>query len=447
MLTDPESKPNCLDSPNGVEPAVGNYFVSTYPPFSTWRPENVDAVRRVLEAPPADDVPLGLYVHIPFCAKRCDFCYYLSYADKTPDHMRAYVDRLIEELTMYGATPALAGRKPLFVYFGGGTPSLLPPELIEKLIGGLTAVFPWTNAAEVTFECAPQTVTERKLRILRDAGVTRISLGVQQFDDTVLKANGRIHQVADVERAYATIREFGFDVVNIDLITGLIGETEATFMASVDRAIELGAESVTIYQLEMPQNTPLYRSWRDGATDGDPADWADKRQRLGKAFARLEQARYTVRSAYGAVRDPVRHRFVYQEAQYRGADLLGLGAASFSFLGGVHHQNLASLEAYTAALEAGDLPLGRAHRLGDDERLVREFVLQLKLGGADAGYFRDKFDVDVRQRFAEPLARCSEAGWLVAGQDGVRMTRQGLLRVDRLIPAFYRPEHAVTRYT
>jgi oxygen-independent coproporphyrinogen-3 oxidase len=438
------SGPSVFDWP---ELDAGNYFVSTYPPFSCWTPQAVMDVRRWLEQPSdaGGSRPLGLYVHIPFCADRCDYCYYLSHDDRFGD-VDAYLSALTGELSLYSRTPALAGRPIAFVYVGGGTPSMLSTARLRSLFEGLQRLAPWTHAREVSFECAPRSVTGDKVRLLRDAGVTRVSLGVQQMDDRVLRANGRVHLVADVEHAYGAIRRAGFDVVNLDLIVGLVEETEASFFASLDRVIGLEPDSITIYQLEIPLNTPLYRAMHLEGSGVHPAPWDVKHARLKAALSRLEAAGYTVRSAYTAVRDPDRHRFVYQDEQYRGADLLGLGASAFSCLDGINQQNLASLGAYLGARAKGELPLWRAYSLSAKERLVREFILQLKLGAASGAAFRGKFGVDVFDVFAEPLAEGRRRGWFDLGDD-VIVTRDGLLQIDRLLPAFYLPAHQNVRYS
>jgi len=426
------------------EPLEGNYFVAAYPPFSCLNRESLPGYQRALETPRGKE-PFGLYVHIPFCVKRCQYCYYLSYDDKA-DEIDGYLNALVKELKMYAAAPAMADRELGFVYFGGGTPSLLSEKRICSLLTELQDIFPWTNAKEVTFECAPQTVTASKMATLRAMGITRVSMGAQSLDDAVLRKNGRVHFVRDVERAYAAIQQAGFPVVNIDLMVGLVGETDETFLRSLERVIEMSPQSVTIYQLEIPLYTPLYRAMRDGTLSEMPAAWSVKRERLAKGWARLEAAGYTVRSAYAAVRDPVRHRFVYQEDQYRGADLLGIGVASFSYWRGVHQQNLTTLEKYLASLQENHLPLHRAYALNDEERMVREFVLQLKLGKVEAEHFRRRFNVEITQQFAEPLRRLADEGWLVFDDNRVTLTRGGLLRVDHLLREFYLPKHKVKRY-
>ncbi len=436
----------CAQQFDEPQPLTGNYFVSTYPPFSCWNTAALADYRHVLEEPLDHQTPLGLYVHIPFCVDRCHYCYYLSHDDKL-EQIDDYLDALIRELGHYAQSPALAGRRPEFVYFGGGTPSLLATPRVERLLEGLQNSLSWDGAREVTFECAPRSVTEAKLRALRRLGVTRINLGAQQMNDEILQANGRVHLVDDIERAYAMIRTVGFDVVNIDLIVGLIDETEQTFFDSLDAVIDLEPDTVTIYQLEIPLNTPLWQSMRDGTLDSDPADWEEKHRRLRDGITRLEAAGYTMCSAYTAARDPKRHEFVYQNEQYRGADLLGIGSSAFSHLGGINQQNQASLGKYLQVTKRGELPLWRAYALTDTERMVREFVLQLKLGLVPLDHFRHKFGTDPRQTFSETLVELQRRGWLEMDDTSIRLTRVGTTCVDRMIPAFYLPEHQGIRYS
>lgn len=444
------SKGACGESigSDAPESPFGSYFVSTYPPFSQWSPDEVPLAESLLaRKPEATDVPLGLYVHVPFCAQRCDYCYYLSYADKTKNQHRDYVGALLGELALYRRTPAFADRSLGFVYFGGGTPSLLDETSLRSLLTSSAELFSWRSAEEVTFECAPRSATATKLSILRDAGVTRLSLGVQTLDDDVLRLNRRVHLRNDVERAYERIRRVGFRVVNLDLIVGLPGESGASVDRSLEDVIAMSPESITIYQLEIPQNTPLFRSTRDAEPSSAIPSWPLKRARLGRCFARLEAAGYSIRSAYTAVRDPVGHRFVYQDAQYHGADLLGIGASAFSYLAGVHHQNRTDFAAYVETVSKGEFPILRARGLNDEERLIREFVLQLKLGWVDASYFAGKFGVDVVKHFENPLRQCAESGWLMIDAAGVRATRIGLIRIDRLLTEFYLPRHRHVRYS
>ena len=176
------------------------------------------------------------------------------------------------------------------------------------------------------------------------------------------------------------------------------------------------------------------------------ADWDTKRAWVAWGFAELERAGYTVGSAYTAVKNKEKTRFIYRDRLWAGADLIGLGVASFGQLQGTHCQNLHDFEPYVNAVRAGKLPVYRALTPNADERLIREFILQLKLGRTDCGYFQKKFGVDVRQRFAQPLRVLHDWGFGEVEGDSVVLNREGLLQVDRLLHEFFLPEHKNARY-
>jgi oxygen-independent coproporphyrinogen-3 oxidase len=430
---------------------VGSYFVANYPPFSVWTKQAVaGAARPALARPPQAGVPLGLYLHIPFCRKRCHFCYFRVYTDKNASDVARYVDTLVREWELYLAQPAVASRPLDFVYFGGGTPSFLSTKQLEGLVGRLSALTPWSRAEEITFECEPGTLTPGKLEAIRKMGVTRLSLGVENFDDRVLELNGRAHRSPEIGKAWEVARALDFPQVNIDLIAGMLGETDANWDACVRRTLELEPDSVTIYQMELPFNTTISRDRLEGTHQfaAAPADWATKRRWVGEAFAALEAAGYHVGSAYTAVRDVSRTSFVYRDRLWQGADLVGLGVASFGHVNGVHVQNQDSWEAYGAVLERGELPLARALQPSHEERMIRELVLQLKRGSIRPAYFSDKYGVEVLERFRDELAALRAEGYLGrADAEAVALTRAGLLRVDVLLPRFFLPEHRGIRYT
>jgi oxygen-independent coproporphyrinogen III oxidase len=434
-------------APAAKETTVGNYFVANYPPFSFWKPERLGEVSAALGRAPAPGTPLGIYLHIPFCRKRCHFCYFRVYTDKDPLAIKGYLDLAVRELQLYGAQPFIGGRKPQFVYFGGGTPSYLSEAQLKHLTDQMKAVLPWDEAEEVTFECEPGTLSDHKLKTIRDIGVTRLSLGVENFNDHILEINGRAHRSPEIRRAYKFARELDFPQINIDLIAGMVEETEANWRDCVRQTIELSPDSVTIYQMEIPYNTGIYQEMKaQGRLVAPVADWQTKRDWVRYAFAELERAGYKVASGYTAVKDPERTHFVYRDSLWRGADLVGLGVASFSHVGGTHFQNQHDFEPYVATLREGRLPLCRALTPTPEERLIREIVLQFKLGQISRAYFKRKFGVDVVERFAEPLAALQAEGVLTIDGDSLRLTREGLLQVDRLVHEFFLPEHRTARY-
>ena len=441
--------PEVSNPPGPEETAVGSYFVANYPPFSVWSRTALDEATSALQAPPAD-VPLGLYLHIPFCRKRCHFCYFRVYTDKNARQVEDYLDLLTTEWDRYLDMPAIAGRPLHFVYFGGGTPSFLSTQQLQRLVTGLTTRTDWRRAAEVTFECEPGTLSESKLAAIRDLGVTRLSLGVENFDDRVLELNGRAHRSPEIYRVFEQARALGFPQINIDLIAGMVGESDANWRACVDRTLELSPDSVTIYQMELPYNTTISGNLLKGSGDlgGPIADWKQKRRWVTEAFEALEAAGYHVGSAYTAVKDPSVATFIYRDSLWEGADLVGLGVASFGHVNGVHLQNVDTWEKYSAAIEAGDLPLGRAYRPNTEERLIREFILQLKRGSVRPAYFQGKYGINPLDRFRVQLDSLESEGFLTElNPERIALTRPGLLRVDSLLHRFFLPQHAGIRYT
>jgi oxygen-independent coproporphyrinogen-3 oxidase len=425
---------------------AGNYFISNYPPFSFWSENQKLEVEMALNSEPTPGAKLGLYHHIPFCRKRCHFCYFRVYTDKNAKDIQAYLDATVSELKSIAQRPLYRGRKPYFVYFGGGTPSYLSAKQLIDLTDQLKAVLPWDEAEEVAFEGEPGTLNAPKLAAIKQVGVTRLSLGVEHFDDHVLEINGRAHRSGEVYAAFERARGENFSQINIDLIAGMVEETEALWQRNVEEAIKLRPDSVTIYQMEVPYNTTIYKEMKAaGKLVAPVADWQTKRRWVKEAFAALEGAGYTIASGYTAVLDPKKTKFVYRDELWTGADLIGLGVASFSHAAGVHYQNLTEIDAYHAALSAGEMPIKRAFRTSPEELMIREFILQMKLGRVRLGYFRDKFGVEITQRFPGQLEHLSAEGLLEVGPDEVKLTRDGLLCVDTLLHEFFLQQHRTTQ--
>ncbi len=343
----------------------------------------------------------------------------------------------------------IGGRPFRFVYFGGGTPSFLSSRQLERLVDRLRANVSWDLAEEVTFECEPGTLSEAKIHTLREIGVTRLSLGVEHFDDDILRENGRAHESPEIYRAWPWIKAAGFTNTNIDLIAGMVGETRDKWRETVRRAIELDADSVTIYQMELPFNTVYSKDILGGVIETPVADWATKRAWVDYAFDELAAAGYSASSAYTMVKDPKKVNFSYRDNLWQGSDLLATGIASFGQVSGVHYQNQAEWEQYCGALEAGELPLMRGLQMMAEERLIREMILQLKRGYLSVGYFQQKFGVDILDRWAEIWTRYEQDELCTMDRDRerVRLTRQGLLQVDSLLPAFFEAQFQGVRYT
>lgn len=425
---------------------VGNYFVSNYPPFSQWKPEYVPEVFRVLNEPSRVEDPLGLYLHIPFCRKRCKFCYFKVYTDKNASEIEVYLNALIREMEYYSQMRAMQGRQLRFAYFGGGTPSYISEKQLEYLVKGLNEHVSWAKAEEVTFECEPGTLRESKLQTLKEIGVTRLSLGAEHFDDEILAANGRAHLSAEIYDVYDLARKLDFPQINIDLIAGMVGETEEKWRDAVRRTLELEPDSVTIYQMELPYNTVISQDMIKKGAPSPIADWSTKRRWLDYAFNEFQGRGYRIASAYTLATTKKPCRFIYTDALWHGGDMIGLGVSSFSHFGGVHFQNVHSFEEYVALLDTKQLPLLRALTLSPKQKLIREMILQLKTGAIESEYFSQKFGVDVWREF-QPVYEQLDDEKLIERRNGtIALTRSGLLQVDHFLSEFFEPELKTVRY-
>jgi oxygen-independent coproporphyrinogen-3 oxidase len=443
----PETIEHLLEHDDDATEA-GNYFVANYPPFHFWDANTAKHVHDLIQVPSPKETPLGVYFHIPFCRKRCHFCYFRVYTDRNANEINHYLESGMKELEVYAKAPFINGRIPRFVYFGGGTPSYLSVKQLTMLTDRMKELLPWDNAEEVAFEAEPGTLTEQKLTALREIGITRLSLGVENFDAHILEINGRAHRRDEIFRAYAFARSVGFPQINIDLIAGMVEETDDNWRENVRQTVELLPDSVTIYQMEVPYNTGIFKQMKaEGKLAAPVATWKHKRAWVDYAFAELERAGYTITSGYTAVRDPEKTKFIYRDLLWQGADLVGAGVASFSHIGGVHFQNIAEISQYMEAVDRGELPISRAMATTPEERMIRELILQLKLGRASRAYFREKFSTEITERFHQQFEDMRLRGLATVEGEWIVLSRPALLKVDTLLHAFFLPEHQHARYT
>ncbi len=228
----------------------------------------------------------------------------------------------------------------------------------------------------------------------------------------------------------------------------MMNDTEELWRAAVAKAVEMQPDCVTIYQMEVPYNTGIYKQMQtDGKVTAPVADWETKRAWVNYAFEEFVKTGYTVTSAYTVVKNPETIKFVYRDSLWEGADLLPIGVASFGHLGGIHLQNQADIAPYIETIERGESAIFRAYATSPDERFIREFILKLKLGSVKPSYYQTKFGEDVLTRFAPQLGWMQNEGFATLGPDEIRLTRDGLLQVDRLLHEFFLPHHRSARYT
>ncbi len=426
---------------------IGSYFISNYPPFSQWKRDLVPEFFAALDSEPNREVPLGMYLHIPFCRKRCKFCYFRVYVQQNADTIKRYVETLDKEVQLLKDRTAILDRELQFVYFGGGTPSYLSAKQLRMLRDRLSESVSWDNAKEVTFECEPGTLSLEKVQTLKDIGITRVSLGVENFNDEILKENGRAHLSPEIDRAYDWIQQVGFPQVNIDLIAGMVGETDENWGRCVERALSMNADNVTVYQMELPWNTVISKEMLTEGIEAPVADWPTKRRWASEAIDRFIEAGYEVSSGNELVRSRKTDKFHYRDNLFRGSDIIAVGVSSFGHLQGVHYQNQDELEKYMQTVSSGELPVKRAMTPTLKQRFIREWVLQMKEGELRAQPFREKFGLDPLVEFADALRNQQNAGYLTIDGDDVHLTRKGLLQVDSLLTEYFEDQYREVRYT
>ncbi len=354
---------------------VGSVFVSNYPPYSFWSADHaLRAARGALAEAPRPDTPLGLYLHIPFCRKRCKFCYFRVYTDKNAAEVQRYVDAVVREARPATPSAVIGGRSPRFIYFGGGTPSFISSRHLRQVVEALKSRLPWSGVEEVTFECEPGTLTEPKLATIRELGITRLSLGVENWNDEILAGNGRAHVSKEIYRVEPWIRALNFDQLNIDLIAGMVGETWDTWRGLGGQDDRPGAGQ----RDHLPDGAAL----QHGLLEARPCSTArGAGRRLGDQarLARLRLRAAVEQAGYEVSRAPTPWCSGDKaEVRLPQFGLAGLptcsrsGVSSFGHLNGVHYQNTA----------ATGTPISSASRVGSCRSIGRSCTTS---GTADPG--------------------------------------------------------------
>jgi oxygen-independent coproporphyrinogen-3 oxidase len=373
----------------------------------------------------------SLYVHVPFCRKKCAYCDFNSYVRQ--EHIiPAYVDALLGEATLWTESE-YAGRIET-LYFGGGTPSLLPIAAVERLIDGLRKRFDFAPDTEVTAEVNPESVDAAYLADLRRLSVNRLSLGVQSLDDAELRFLGRIHDAAQAQMAYRAAREAAFDSVSIDLIFGLPGQTLSQWRHMLDNAIALGPDHLSLYALTVEGGTPLGRRIARGqCAEPDPDVQADIYAWSGERLAETGYEQYEI-SNWARPGYRCRHNLTY----WRSEPYLGLGAGAHSYVGGCRLANERRPGRYIESIRAFDSgqpfhPAKLRHvesvELSDAEREMSDAViLGLRLTeGVSLAAMRDRFGVDPGERYAHEIRDLEELGLLESADGRIRLTARGRL--------------------
>ena len=371
--------------------------------------------------------PLGLYVHVPFCASICGYCNFNRGLFDAP-LVAAYVAAVAGEIRR-----APAGLAADTIYFGGGTPSLLEPAEIGALVRACRERFEVADGAEVTLEANPETVSEASLAGCRREGVNRVSFGVQSFRDEELTRLGRAHTAARARAAFAEARRAGFDNVSLDLMLWLPGQTVAHLETSVDALLELDPEHASVYLLELYPNAPLRESMaRAGwslAPDDDAADM------YVRVMERLEAAGFEQYEISNLAKPGRRSR--HNLKYWTDGEWLGFGPGAHSTHRRVRWNNVTGTAEYTRRIQASETVVAVRRPLSAREALEEALFMGLRLSeGVSVAALREAHGVDIWATFGERLEPAVAAGLLVHEDGRLRLTRPGMLMANEVMGAF-----------
>lgn len=377
--------------------------------------------------------PGGLYVHIPFCVRKCPYCDFFSITDSNmiPD----FIGALLKEIEMVaGRTDAADPFDTL--YIGGGTPSMLEGEDILRIVETVHRVFRLLPNAEITMEVNPGTVVPAQLKAFRYAGINRINIGVQSFRNDRLKFLGRIHSDKDAHQAIKWAREAGFENLGLDMIYGIPGQTKASWLWDMQEAAAYQPEHLSCYMLTCEAGTPLDKDRQQGLFL--PMDDVGVSNLFGttlefltaKGYDPYEISNFERATPLGRHANRSRHNQKY----WTYAPYLGFGPSAHSFIDPVRHWNVRDVGAYISETAAGRLPLADKEVLSRDQQMIEWIYLGLRqTDGIPVGLFNRRFDADFYADFREEIENLEAEGLMVADETTCALTAKGFLLLDSII--------------
>jgi oxygen-independent coproporphyrinogen-3 oxidase len=377
----------------------------------------------VLADNPPEARELGLYVHVPFCTKRCGYCSFNT-APVEDGAMARYLEALHREIDLLGGIAWSPRVRLSTIFLGGGTPSLLAADEMAAVLDGIRSRFDVAADAEVTVECNPESVTRDKLAGYRAAGVTRLSLGVQSLDDSILPRLGRLHDARGARAAFEAARVAGCDNVSVDLMYGLPGLDLDGWARAVEAVLDWKPDHVSAYGLTLDAGS----LWGAAGVEGLPTEDAQIEQywRLARAAAARGLEHYEI-SNYARPGYRSRHNQIYWHA----AEYLAAGPGACGFVGRMRYANVKATPRYCETLAGGDLPVAAFERLSEPQRLAERLILGLRTAdGVPAELLEARLGRDSRLRGL--LDEWRARTWLVDADDRVRLTEAGFLLSDAL---------------
>lgn len=364
----------------------------------------------------------GLYVHIPFCVRKCPYCDFYSVADGTFPRKR-FIDAVTAEMR-------LAKDFPLFdtLYLGGGTPSVLSADEIRTIIETAFCVFGFAEKSEITVEANPGTVDMEKLAGFKDAGINRINIGVQSFSDDILRFLGRIHSSDESRKALEWSRSAGFENLGLDLIYGVPGQTPESWRSELRTAVDFEPEHLSCYSLTFEPGTPMASDLGQNRFHQIPEDGIAEMFETAMDFLETNGYRQYEISNYSKSKSTrSKHNMKY----WSSTPYLGVGPSAHSFDEPERWWNAASVEEYCQAVESGNLPILEKETLTTEQRITEAIYLGLrKTDGIRIDEFERQYGIGFNDTYGHTIARLKEDGLVLTDHGRCRLTRKGILFAD-----------------
>ena len=386
---------------------------------------------------------MELYVHIPFCVKKCDYCDFLS-GPANSETKEKYVEALIKEIKVSGNCSNKAD-KVTSVFVGGGTPSILNSDQLSRIFGALNESFVFDDNAEITVEMNPGTVSKDKFKVLKESGVNRLSIGLQSADDNELKVLGRIHTYAEFEEAYKMAGETGFDNINIDLISAVPGQTVESWDNTLKKVAALKPKHISAYSLIIEEGTPFYDKYGEDSCD------LNKSNDLSLPDEVSERSMYedtkNILEEYGYHRYEISnyakegYECEHNKGYWKCDDYLGIGLGSSSLIKGRRFHNTIDMKEY---LEFSGYP----EKIRKDnveltiEEKIEEFMfLGLRMTeGISKSVFAERFSINIEEVYSKELTKLKEEGLIEEQEDRIYLTKRGTDISNQVFVEFMEPK-------
>lgn len=406
--------------------------ISIYPPIVLYNREDVDTIWNIDEDRIDTSVngPPGIYVHLPFCPTKCEYCYYTSFSAGY-SIMEEYTNYLIKEIELLSAIPWVRSQRFSTVYFGGGTPTFMSVDHLKRIIRNIFHMFTINKRFEFCVEVRPgNEANEEKLGLLKESGVNRVSLGAQSFNQHILKMNGRKSSVERFHQIYERLRKIGFANVNIDVMSGMLYENMQSWNDTVGAVLELSPENITCYKMHIYRNSKYYKKIQEcGKLEGLVSD-SDEIKMINLLWEEASERGYALSDIAYTYSQSKRYEHLHRRFINQGNQFLGIGLSANSFMNHSVYQNTNRFEEYYESLSKGFLPIKRAYKMDKEIEMRRAIIYGMRRTVIERDDFRSKFGKDPLEVMPDSFHTLSEDSLIHIDDREIRLVDEASIFAD-----------------